>query len=66
MTTSPGLLLNGTSWSPVKPKTAGNEYNAAYTLSVPLSRRFEFKLTAPFIAANARPNGPAGRATSAT
>lgn len=60
MTNNPGLLLNGTSWSPVKPNTAGSEYNAVYSLSLPVSRRLEFQLIAPFIASNGRGSSGTG------
>lgn len=60
MTNNPGLLLNGTSWSPVKPKTAGNEYNAVFSVSLPVNRRLEFQLIAPFIASNGRGSSGTG------
>jgi hypothetical protein len=54
MTDNLGLLLNGTPWSPVKPKTSGNEYNADFALFLPVNRRLEFEIVAPYIAANGR------------
>lgn len=59
MTNNPGLLLNGTEWSPVKPKAAGSEYNAAFSIFLPINRRLELQVIAPFIAANSR--GPSGQ-----
>jgi hypothetical protein len=38
MTTHTGLLLSPFPWSPVKPKTNGNEYWASYNLYLPLNQ----------------------------
>src|SRR5579883_2600217 len=58
MTTNNGLLLTPISWSPVKPKTSGNEYWASYNLYLPLNQRLELLVVVPFIASN--PTSPTG------
>lgn len=52
MTTNQGLLLTALPWSPVKPNTNGNQYFATYNLYLPLNRRLELLVVAPFITSN--------------
>ena len=47
-----GLLLAPLPWAPTKPSTTGNEYFATYNLYLPLNRRLELLVVAPFIASN--------------
>ncbi len=39
-------------WAPSKPATTGNEYFATFNLYLPLNRRLELLVVAPFIASN--------------
>lgn len=57
MTTNPGLLLSPLSWAPAKPKATGSEYYATYNLYIPLNRRLELLVVAPFIASNENADG---------
>jgi hypothetical protein len=59
LTANRGLLLTALPFSPVKPKTDGNQYTAYSTIIMPLNQRMDILFVAPFIESNkTSPTGP--------